>query len=488
MEAAGRSMRAAQAAKTVSAGAERGVGSERVSSVRSPERRIRDVLDALALELDMSEAAGRLHHAMAGASWRALKTLSRVARAIAAPAVTPRPAICLRHMAEREIARRPRYQISERLGVGGMGEVFRGWQIGEVGFERPVAIKRLLPNVEQMYPWLVTHEAGVLARMLHPNIVHVFDVVRDDDGQLLLVLEYVDGIHLGKLIASGPVPVSVIKFLATEILSGLGYAHHLPANGSLVQGVVHRDLSPDNILLSWDGAVKIVDFGLAKERHTTEVSMSPSTEGKPGYMSPEQHLGQRLDGRSDLYSVGVMLWELLAHERMVGRRGVVEGQSDRAPRPSLFRPVPRDLEAVVMKLLRRERERRYRTAEAAYDAIARCDGSSLLRGRVELVELLAQRFPDQAARRPTRRPAPHPPTHPTPKVTPPPGGARAGLWERSRWRMRRLRRSMRRLRRQRRSDRQRRRARRLPRRWWPAMAIAVACLAAMLGLVVRWCM
>src|SRR5438309_1585697 len=144
MEAAGRSMRAAQAAKTVSAGAERGAGSERVSSVRSPERRIRDVLDALARELDMSEGAGRLHHAMAGASWRALKTLSRVARAIAAPAVTPRPAIGLRHMAEREIARRPRYQISERLGVGGMGEVFRGWQIGEVGFERPVAIKRLL--------------------------------------------------------------------------------------------------------------------------------------------------------------------------------------------------------------------------------------------------------------------------------------------------------------------------------------------------------
>jgi serine/threonine protein kinase len=204
-------------------------------------------------------------------------------------------------------------------------------------------------------------------------------------------------------------------------------------------------------------------------------------------MSPEQHLGQRLDGRSDLYSVGVMLWELLARERLFAY-GTGAGRFDRAlPRPGVYRPVPRDLEAVVMKLLRRDRERRYRTAEAAYDAIARCDGSSLLRGRVELVELLAQRFPDQAARRPTRRPAPHPPTHPTPKVTPPPGGARAGLWERSRWRMRRLRRSMRRLRRQHRSDRQRRRARRLPRRWWPATGIAVACVAAILWLVVRWC-
>lgn len=350
-----------------------------------------------------------------------------------------------------------------------------------------MAIKRLLPKVAEMYPWLVSHEAGVLARMLHPNIVHVFDVVRDEDDQLLLVLEYVDGIHLGKLIASGPVPVSVITYLATEILSGLGYAHHLPASGSLVQGVVHRDLSPDNILLSWDGAVKIADFGLAKERHTTEVSMSPSTEGKPGYMSPEQHLGQRLDGRSDLYSVGVMLWELLAHERMVGRRGVVENPFDRAlPRPGVYRPVPRDLEAVVMKLLRRKRKRRYRTAEAAYDALARCDGGSLLRGRVELVELLAQRFPEQAARRSTRRPVPHPPTHPTATVTPPPGGARAGLWERSRWRMRRLRRSMRRSMGQRRWERLRRRARRLPRRWWPAVAIAVACVTAILCLVAWW--
>jgi hypothetical protein len=204
MEAAARSMRA-----------------ERVpegKDVRrsSPEHRIRDVLDALALELDVFEATGRLHDAMAGASWRAIKTLSRVARTFGfRPGTTPAPATCLRHAAEREIARRPRYQISERLGIGGQAEVFRGWLIGEVGFERPVAIKRILPKVAESCAWLVSHEAGVLARMLHPNIVHVFDVVRDDDGQPLLVLEYVDGIHLGKLIESGPVPVSVVMFLAT---------------------------------------------------------------------------------------------------------------------------------------------------------------------------------------------------------------------------------------------------------------------------------
>jgi len=441
------------------------------------------VLDALAVELDVFERAGRLHNVMAGASWSALKTLARIAGTIMAPpGMTPGPATCLRYAAAREIARRPRYQMGERLGIGGMAEVFRGWQIGEVGFERPVAIKRILPKLMESdrYAWLVSHEADVLARMLHPNIVHVFDVVRDDDGQLLLVLEYVDGIDLGKLIASGPVPASVIAFLATEILSGLGYAHHLPADGSRVLGVVHRDLSPDNILLSWDGAVKIADFGIAKRRDATEVSMTPCVQGKPRYMSPEQRLGQPLDGRSDLYSVGVMLWELLAHERSLSHGPAFEERGDRGfPRPSVFRPVPRDLEAVVMKLLRRDRERRFRTAEAAYDAIARCDSSSL-RGRVELVELLAERFPDQAARRPTRRPPMrHTSTPRTPTLPPHPGAKRARVrdrWERWRWSMRRAR-----------WERQRWRARRLPRRTWPAMSVVglVACVAAVLALVLR---
>lgn len=477
--AAPRSMQAGRAARTASP--DRATGNE---AARSPERRIRDVLDALAVELDVFERAGRLHNAMAGASWSALKTLSRIAGTIMAPpGMTPGPATCLRYAAAREIARRPRYQMGERLGVGGMAEVFRGWQIGEAGFERPVAIKRILPKHAESdrYAWMVWHEADVLARMLHPNIVHVFDVVRDDDGQLLLVLEYVDGIHLGKLIESGPMPVSVSAFLAAEILSGLGYAHNLPANGSRVLGVVHRDVSPDNILLSWDGAVKIADFGLAKRRDATEVSVTPYVRGKPGYMSPEQRSGQPLDGRSDLYSVGVMLWELLADERPFSHGPAIEDRFDRGlPRPSVFRPVPRDLEAVVMKLLRRDRERRFRTAEAAYDAIARCDSSSRLRGRVELVELLAQRFPDQAARRPTRRPAmPHTPTPPTPILPPHPGARRAPVRERwERWR-----RSMRRAR----WERQRWRARRLPRRTWSAMSIVVmvACVAAVLALVVR---
>jgi len=370
----------------------------------------------------------------------------------------------------REIGRRPRYQIGDRIAAGGMAEVFRGWQIGE-GFERPVAIKRLLPKLahDARYAWLVEHEADVLARMQHPNIVQLIDVAHDDDGPLL-VLEYIDGIHLRKLFHSGALSPAVIVFIVAEILNGLGYAHHLPTNDGRVLGVVHRDVSLDNILVSWDGAVKLADFGIAKRRDKTEVSMTLPVQGKSGYMSPEQHRGEPLDGRSDLYSVGVMLWELLAHERLFARE--TAGQFERVPRPSTRRPVPRDLEAVAMKLLRPNRERRYRTAEAAYDAIARCDAGSWLRGRVELIELLAERFPDQAARRSARRPRVSP-DPPTPKLAGLPGARRVAVrerWRRWRWSMRRAR-----------WERQRWRARRLPRRGWRVMTIAV-CVAAMLGL------
>lgn len=439
---------------------------------RSADHRIRDVLDALAAELELFERAGRITEALAGASWKALKSLGSLARVVGAPpGKTPGPATCLRDAAAREIGRRPRYQIGDRIAVGGMAEVFRGWQIGE-GFERPVAIKRLLPNLvrDARYARLVEHEADVLARMLHPNIVQMIDVVRDDDGHQLLVLEYIDGIHLRKLFHSGALSHAVIVFIVAEILNGLGYAHHLPTSDGRVLGVVHRDLSLDNILVSWDGAVKLADFGIAKRRDKTEVSMTLPVQGKSGYMSPEQHRGERLDGRSDLYSVGVMLWELLAHERLFARE--TARQFERVPRPSTRRPVPRDLEAVAMRLLRADRERRYRTAEAAYDAIARCDAGSWLRGRVELIELLAERFPDQAARRSASRPRERR-DPPTPKLADLPGARRVAVrerWNRWRWSMRRAR-----------WERQRWQARRLPRRGWRVMTIAV-CLAAMLGL------
>jgi serine/threonine protein kinase len=297
-----------------------------------------------------------------------------------------------------------------------MAEVFRGTMIGAERFERAVAIKRILPALAQQASFvrLFVQEAHAIAQMSHPNIVGVLDFERDPTGQLLLVLEFIDGVDLNTLLKSGPLPHAVVIFLVTEILNGLGYAHGLPTGG-----IVHRDLSPHNILLSWDGAVKVADFGLAKPCDASQATAS-FPQGKLAFMSPEQVEGKALDGRSDLFSVGVMLWEMLAGERLFGHgrenatatmRRVLD---QTIARPSSIRPVAPDLEAVVMKLLERDPARRYPTADVASAALARCKDASL-QGRADLVRLLAERCPRRpipasffALRRPRRRTAsPH---------------------------------------------------------------------------------
>lgn len=449
-------------------------------SARALDQRVRDAFDVLARELETVRSAddatatgaltAQLTRAVAGVhtSWKVLQKLSRPdenAAALCLPQRAP--------FASPVIARSPRYQLGEQLGAGGMAEVFRGWQIGSAGFERPVAIKRILPKLahDNRYRVMFTEEAHILARLVHPNIISALDFV-NDDGEPLLVLEHVDGVDLCKLIERGAVPSSVTMFIAAELLSGLGYAHDLPGRDSL--GVVHCDLSPTNVLLSWDGAVKISDFGIAKLRSPSKLPVARGREGKPGYMSPEQCRRQPLDGRADLFSLGVILWELLAGERLFPHdQPAVTAErlnARRLPRPSERQAVPLDFERVVMKLLRRRRARRYRTAEAALDAVAACDGASMLRGRADLVELLARRFPGQAAQRLTKRPLP--PQTPTPTIPLPKGAKPASRRHRLRGWVRRRRRAW-----------QHRRARRSIRWSWPKIAFAMVCLALMLGLV-----
>jgi serine/threonine-protein kinase len=303
-----------------------------------------------------------------------------------------------------------------------MAEVFRGTMIGAERFERTVAIKRILPALAQQAPFvrLFVQEAHAIAQMSHPNIVSVLDFERDPEGQLLLVLEFVDGVDLNQLLKSGPLPHAVVIFLVTEVLNGLSYAHGLPTNG-----IVHRDLSPHNILLSWDGAVKVADFGLAKPRDASQAA----PQGKFAFMSPEQIEGRALDCRSDLFSVGVMLWEMLAGKRLFGHgQEDVKATSWRVlnltiARPSSMRPVAPDLEAVAMKLLERDPARRYPAAEAAFAALTRCEDASI-QGRADLVRLLAERFPRRltpALRRPrrhTKTASPHLDTRTTPRRWP----------------------------------------------------------------------
>ena len=213
-----------------------------------------------------------------------------------------------------------------------------------------MAIKRIRSGFAQdpFFANLFIEEARLTARLQHPNIVQVLDLDRDHDGGLFLVMELVDGVTLHSLLQRCRLPLSLVIHVALEILRGLDYAHELPLNVEGVRGIVHRDLSPDNVLLSWEGAVKISDFGVAKARDASKATASITIKGKPSYMSPEQVNGAALDGRSDLFAVGVIMFEMLSGRSLFvgGTNGETLGHVLYAKIPSVrdIRPeVPQDL-------------------------------------------------------------------------------------------------------------------------------------------------
>jgi serine/threonine protein kinase len=317
-----------------------------------------------------------------------------------------------------------RYRLGPKLGAGGMAEVFRGTLIGTQGFARPVAIKRVRadhPDAARFAAMLI-EEARIAAQLSHPNVVSVLDFDRDPDDELFLVMELVDGKDLEALCRAARPPAAVAMFVVSEILRGIGYAHELP-HGGAVRGFVHRDLSPSNVLVSWEGAVKVTDFGIAKALERSGIAEIGSGKGKPAYMSPEQLRTEPLDGRSDLFAVGVILWELLTGIALFGgatREVFAQILFRDVPRPShLATGVPADVEAVVMKLLAREREDRYPTAEAAIEALTRC-ADHPRDGRGELVRWIRHRFPPEAR---ARAPRPRGDSEAPPPGPEAPGGA-----------------------------------------------------------------
>jgi serine/threonine protein kinase len=290
-----------------------------------------------------------------------------------------------------------RYQIERKIGDGGQAEVLLGTVRGAEGFHRLVAIKRVRADRadEAKSASTLIEEAHLASQFSHPNVVSVLDLDRDQLGRFFLVMEHVAGIDLAKLFELGPVPYAVAIFIVRELLSGLEYIHELRGPGG-VRGLVHRDVSPQNVLLSWQGEVKLADFGVAQGMEGTTTAGAMLPVGKAGYMSPEQVNCQPLDARSDLYAVGIVLWELLALQHL--QVGPVGGLKTRAifqdvPRPSEYRPnIPADLEAVAMRLLAFDREDRYRTAELAARDLMRCQDAPR-DGRGDLTRLLDERYP-----------------------------------------------------------------------------------------------
>ncbi|HEY1954680.1 MAG TPA: protein kinase [Polyangiaceae bacterium] len=267
-----------------------------------------------------------------------------------------------------------RYRVVEKLESGGMAEVFLAESEGLQGFRKQVAIKRVLPHLSEKKKFIsmFLDEARLSAQLSHSNCVQVFDIGVGDNAYFI-VMEYVDGANLKavaemmkKVGQAFPIPVAI--YLAIEICKGLAYAHELKdPSTQQPMNIVHRDMSPPNVLLTKYGEVKIVDFGLAKANSQLEKSEPGIIKGKFSYLSPEAAMGQDVDPRTDIFAVGIILWELLAGQRLF--LGETDFQTVKKvqqavvpPISSINRAVTPDLERVIAKALARDPAQRYVTA------------------------------------------------------------------------------------------------------------------------------
>jgi serine/threonine protein kinase len=282
---------------------------------------------------------------------------------------------------ERAVLQTPldRYIILEYLAEGGMGAIYLGKKLGMGGFEKEVVLKQLLPEFTEQPEFidLFLREARLSASLDHANIVHTIDLVAAG-SDFFIVMEYVRGGDLRTLVKrarrrSCPWRPEAALFIGREVLGALAYAHAKTGPDGKPLNLIHRDVSPSNILLSSSGEVKLTDFGIAKAN--THRSVFYRVKGKVGYMSPEQARGETLDHRSDLYSCAVCLYEMLSGERLfIGDLSMSAEQIYSQPVPPLSarrREVPGDIDQVMAKALSVDPDQRYQTAVEFSDALLR---------------------------------------------------------------------------------------------------------------------
>ncbi|WPB81006.1 serine/threonine-protein kinase [Archangium violaceum] len=267
-----------------------------------------------------------------------------------------------------------KYQLLKRLAMGGMAQIYLARQRGPEGFEKLLVIKRILPHLAENgdFVRMFLDEARIAARLDHPNIVDIYDLGAQDDT-FFIAMEYIHGEDLRRVWKraerSGQlIPVPLVCRIMIEACAGLDHAHKQKDAQGKPLGIVHRDISPQNILLTFEGRVKVVDFGIAKAADQATVTRSGVLKGKYSYMSPEQAAGNKsLDRRTDIFALGVVLYELLTGMRLFKRltdMATLQAVADcEIQPPSQINPrVPKDLDPIVMKALTREPEDRYAEA------------------------------------------------------------------------------------------------------------------------------
>jgi len=266
------------------------------------------------------------------------------------------------------------YEILERIAAGGMAELYKARRSGVEGFQKIVAIKKILPHLadNEEFITMFADEAKLAAQLNHPNIVHIFDLGKIEAGGYFIAMEFVEGRELRALLQSArevgtPLPPPLAVYIASKVASALDYAHRRRDAEGRELNIVHRDVSPPNILISYEGDIKLCDFGIAKAASKASQTQSGALKGKVQYMSPEQAWGWPIDSRSDLFSLGAVLFEMLTEQKLFRGDtdlGVLEKvRAAQVVAPSMVNPeVPRSLDAIALKALARDAGDRYASA------------------------------------------------------------------------------------------------------------------------------
>jgi phosphate binding protein len=271
------------------------------------------------------------------------------------------------------------YRLVASLGRGGQAEVYLAIRRGPAGFSKLVVIKSIRPEMEDdpRFKEMLLSEAKLAARLHHPNVVQTLEV-GDDGGHCYIAMEFLDGQPLHKVVRSararGGVGLPLAAAIVSDMLAGLHSAHELRDWDGKSLEVIHRDISPQNVFITYEGEVKLVDFGIAKAATGGEVTQAGIIKGKAAYMAPEQALGRPIDRRVDVYAAGIIFWELLSGRRLFSMAETPEASQKRLgdPTPSLASvasEIPPAIAAVADKALARERDQRFATAAEMREAL-----------------------------------------------------------------------------------------------------------------------
>jgi tRNA A-37 threonylcarbamoyl transferase component Bud32 len=273
-----------------------------------------------------------------------------------------------------------KYQLLAVLGRGGMAEVFLALSRGAMGFDKLAVIKRLRPGLadEESFRDMFLDEARLAARLNHPNVVHTYEV-GEHDGVYFIAMEYLEGQPLNAIAREAekrgtPLSADMSARIISDALAGLHHAHTLTDFDGRPLGIIHRDISPHNLFVTYEGTTKVVDFGIAKAALSSSQTEVGVLKGKVAYMSPEQATGSAIDARSDVFAMGICLWEMLTQKRLMTGDSAASTihrlLTVNVPSVSTFRhDVPQSLDAIVECALQKDPDRRFASALAMREAI-----------------------------------------------------------------------------------------------------------------------